>query len=57
MEVQVRLQNCSHNQFTTLSLRVFMRVNVRHINTSAVKNNYNGKNTAAARWEVIAEDV
>ena len=43
MEVHVGLQSCSYNQFTTLSLQVFMRVNVRHINVSAVKNNYNGK--------------
>jgi len=49
MEVHVGLQNCSYNQFTTLSLRVFMRVNVRHIYVSAVKNNYNEKNTAATR--------
>jgi len=49
MEVHVRLQNCSYNQFTTLSLQVFMWVNVRHIDISAVKINYNGKNTAATR--------
>jgi len=49
MEVHVGLQNCSYNQFTTYSLLVFMSVNVRHINTLAMKNNYNGKNTAAAR--------
>jgi hypothetical protein len=36
---------------------VVMQVNVRHINILAVKNNYNRKNTAAARWEVTAEDV
>ena len=57
MEVHVELQNCSYNQFTTLSLLVFMWVNVRHINVTAVQNNYNGKNTAAAMWEVTAEDV
>ena len=45
MEVHVGLQNCSYNQFTTLSLQVFMRVNVRHISVSAVKNSYNGKKT------------
>ena len=38
MEVHVELQNCSYNQFTTLSLCVFMWVDVRHINISAVKN-------------------
>ena len=54
MEAHVGLQNCSYNQFTTLSLRVFMRVNVRHINVSAVKNNYNGKNTAAAEEDSVA---
>ena len=37
MEVHVGLQNFSYSQFTTLSRRVFMRVNVRHINISAVK--------------------
>jgi len=42
MEVHVGLQNCSYIQFTTLSLRVFMWVNVRHISISAVKNNYSG---------------
>jgi len=31
-----------------------MRVNVRHINVSAVKNNYNGKNTAAAEEDSVA---
>jgi len=31
MEVHAGLQNCSYNQFPTLSLQVFMRVNVRHI--------------------------
>ena len=34
-----------------------MWVNVRRINIAAVKNNYNGKNIAAARREVTAEDV
>jgi hypothetical protein len=54
MSVHVGLQNCSYNQFTTLSIQVFMSVNVRHINISAVKNDYNGKNTAAARWEDVS---
>ena len=49
MEVHVGLQNCSYSLFATLSLRVCMSVNVRHIDISAVKNNYNGKHTAAAR--------
>ena len=57
MEVHVGLQNCSYNQFTALSLLVFMWVNIRHINVTAVNINYNGKNTAAAIWEVTAEDV
>jgi len=57
MKAHVGLQNCSYSQFTTLSLQVFMWVNVRHINISAVKNNYNGENTAAARREVATEDV
>jgi len=49
MKVHIGLQNCSYRQFTTLSLQVFMTVNVRHIKIAAVENNYNGQNTAGAR--------
>ena len=56
-EVHVGLQNCSYNQFTTLSLYVFMQVTARHIDVSAAKNSYNEKNTAAARWGVTAGDA
>jgi len=36
--VHVGLQNCCYNQFTTLSLHVFMLVKARYIDVSAVKN-------------------
>jgi len=40
--------NCSYNQFTTVSLRLFMYVCVKHLKVSAVKNKYYIKNTVAA---------
>jgi len=39
--------NCSNNQFTIVSLWVFMYVRVKHVKVSAVKNKYYIKNTAA----------
>ena len=40
--------NCSNNQFTTVSLWLFMYVRVKHLKVSAVKIKYYIKNTAAA---------
>ena len=40
--------NCSNNQFTTVSLWLFLYVRVKHVKVSAVKNKYYIKNTAAA---------
>ena len=53
MEVHVGLQNCSHNQFTTLSLLVYMRVNVRHINVTAVKNKIHLRTTVNYRKLIL----
>jgi len=35
--------NCSNNQFTTVSLWVFLYVRVKHVKVSAVKNKYDIK--------------
>jgi len=43
--VHVELQNCCYNQFTTLSLHVFMLVTARHIDVSAVKKSHNEEKT------------
>ena len=48
------ITNCSNNQFTTISLWVFMYIHVcvKHVKVSAVKNKYYIKNTAAAGGKV-----
>ena len=38
--------NCSNNQFTTVSLWLFVYVRLKHVKVSAVKNKYYIKNTA-----------
>jgi len=44
--------NCSNNQFTTVSLWLFMYVRVKNLKVSAVKNKYYIKRNCSCRWRV-----